>query len=67
MLSLPYGLNLISVHDYRKSLSFDYMELFQQSDVSDFLSLIFNMLLRFRRKGKLYPFEFRVPKKSKER
>ena len=34
---------------------------------SKVMSLIFNMLLRFKRKGKLYPFEFRVPKNSKER
>ena len=35
-LSLPYGLTLTSVPDYRKNHSFDYMDLCQQSDVSAF-------------------------------
>ena len=35
-LSLLYGPSLISVHDYWKNHSFDYMDLCQQSDVSAF-------------------------------
>ena len=35
-LSLLYGPTLISVHDYWKNHSFDYMDLCQQSDVSAF-------------------------------
>ena len=31
-----YGPALTSIHDYWKNHSFDYMELFQQSDASDF-------------------------------
>ena len=41
-LSLLYGLTLTSVNDYWKNHSFDYMDLYQQSDVSTF-----NMLSRF--------------------
>ena len=40
MLSLLYGLTLISVHEYWKNHSFDYTDLCQQSDV-------FNTLSRF--------------------
>ena len=36
VLSLPYGPTLISIHDYWKNQSFDYMDLCQQSDVSAF-------------------------------
>ena len=36
MLSLHYGLTLPSVHDYWKNHSFDYTDLYQQSDVSAF-------------------------------
>ena len=36
MLSLLYGPTLISVQDYLKTHSFDYMDLCQQSDVSAF-------------------------------
>ena len=35
-LSLPYGPTLTSIYNYWKNLSFDYMGLCQQSDVSDF-------------------------------
>ena len=35
-LSLIYGLTLISVHEYWKNHSFDYMEIFSQIDVSGF-------------------------------
>ena len=35
-LGFVYGLTLISVHDYWKNHSFDYMDLCQQSDVSAF-------------------------------
>ena len=35
-LSLLYGPTLTSVHDYWKNHIFDYMDLFQQSDVSAF-------------------------------
>ena len=42
VLSLLYSPTLISVHDYRKNLNFDYSDLCQQSDDS-----IFNMLSRF--------------------
>ena len=35
-LSLLYGLNLTTVHDYWKNHSFDYTDLCQQSDVSAF-------------------------------
>ena len=42
-LSLLYGSALISVHDYWKHHSFDYMHLCQQSD----LCLLFHMLSRF--------------------
>ena len=34
MLSLHYGLTLTSVHDYWKNHSFDYTDLYRQSDVS---------------------------------
>ena len=34
--SLLYGLTLTSLHDYWKNHSFDYIEIFQQSDVSGF-------------------------------
>ena len=40
VLSLLYGLTLISVHEYWKNHSFDYTDLCQQSDV-------FNTLSRF--------------------
>ena len=36
VLSLLYGLNLTSIHDYWKNHCFDYMDLCQQSDVSAF-------------------------------
>ena len=36
VLSLLYSPTLTSVHDYWKSHSFDYMDLFQQSDISVF-------------------------------
>ena len=36
LLSLLYGSTLISVHDYSKNHSFDYMDFGQQSDVSAF-------------------------------
>ena len=36
VLRLLYGSTLTSVHDYWKNLSFDYMDLCQQSDVSAF-------------------------------
>ena len=42
MLSLFYGPNLTSVHDYWKDHSFDNMDLFLQSD-----ALLFNVLSRF--------------------
>ena len=42
VLSLFYGPNLISVHDYWKDHSFDNMDLFLQSD-----ALLFNILSRF--------------------
>ena len=42
MFSLLYGPSLTSVHDYWKNLSFDFMDLCQQSDV-----LVFNRLSRF--------------------
>ena len=35
-LSLLYGPTLISIHDYWKNHSFDYLELCQQSDISAF-------------------------------
>ena len=35
-LSLLYGPTLISIHDYWENQSFDYMDLYQQSDISDF-------------------------------
>ena len=35
-LSLRYGPTLTSIHDYWKNHSFDYMELYQQSDVFAF-------------------------------
>ena len=35
-LSLLHGQTLTSVHDYWKNHSFDYMDLCQQSDVTDF-------------------------------
>ena len=40
--NLPYGPTLISIHDYWKNHSFDYMDLCQQSN----LSLLFNTLSR---------------------
>ena len=40
--SLIYGPNLTSRHDYWKNHSFDYMDLYQQSDIS-----VFYMLLKF--------------------
>ena len=43
VLSLLYGPNLTSIHDYWKNPSFDYMNICQQSDVSPF----FNTLSRF--------------------
>ena len=36
MLSLLYGANLTSVHNYWKNHNFDYMDLCRQSDVSGF-------------------------------
>ena len=36
-LSLLYGLTFTFIHDYWKNHSFDYMNLYQQSDVSVFL------------------------------
>ena len=42
VLSLLYGPTLISVHDYLKNHSFDYMDICWQSDVS-----AFNMLSQF--------------------
>ena len=39
-LGLLYGPTLISVHDYWKNCSFDYMELCWQSDVSAFLYVV---------------------------
>ena len=35
-ISLLYGPSLTSVHDYWKKNSFDYMNLYQQSDISTF-------------------------------
>ena len=35
-LSLLYGPTLISIHDYWENQSFDYMDLYQQSDIFDF-------------------------------
>ena len=43
-LSLRYGPTLTSIHDYWKKHSFDYMDLCQQSDVSDFYYAKFVML-----------------------
>ena len=42
MLSLLYGPNMTSIHDYWKNHSFDYMELFGKV-----MSLLFNTLPRF--------------------
>ena len=42
VLSLLYGPNLTSIHNYRKSHRFDYTDLCWQSNVS-----VFNMLSRF--------------------
>ena len=42
MLSLLYGPTLTSIHDYRKSHIFDYMDL-----VGTVMSLLFNMLPSF--------------------
>ena len=39
MFSLLYGSTLISIHDYWKNDSFDYMDLCLQSDISDFNTL----------------------------
>ena len=39
VLSLLYGPTLISIHEYWKNHSFDYMDLCQPSDVSDFNTL----------------------------
>ena len=36
VLSLLYGPTLTSIHDYWKNHSFDYMDLYQQSNVSTF-------------------------------
>ena len=36
VLSLLYGPTLISIHDYQKNSSFDYMDLCRQGDVSAF-------------------------------
>ena len=44
MLSLLCGPTLTSIHDYWKKHSFDYMDLCQQSDVSDFYYAKFVML-----------------------
>ena len=50
-LSLLYGPSLISVHDYWKNHSFDYMDLCQQSDVSAFKK-VSNFVIAFLSRSK---------------
>ena len=44
-LSVLYGPTLTSIHDYWKNHSLNYMDLCQQSDVSAFCLLFFNINL----------------------
>ena len=55
MLSLLYGPNLTSILDHwekKKNHSFDYKDLFQQSDVSAFLNTLSRFVITFLPKNK---------------
>ena len=61
MFSLLYVLTLTSIHDYWKNHSFDYVDLYQQSNVSAFYMLSKFIIILFPRRKHLLILWLQLP------